>query len=620
MPVFRNTFLAALALCLTPPVLADVEVRVGSGVNCATADIQTAINSAIPANGITNIRIARNVAWNAQQLDINGRNVRLYGGYADCNQAVADTTKTVLNGAGGSANTVVTVRGTTSVVAFYNLDVTGGDEVTSSAGKGGGFTIAGGPHALVFFDNVSIHDNQAGYGGGLFIRNEVSTSPDDVYVYFGDNVLIDSNYGAYGGGGIWCGDAKIVMVGSNSRISRNTTAGAVGKTIINGPGGGIRAENCTMSIGATSNLGTLTSNEAGGSGGGLSLTGERAVVQMYTRSANRPPFVLSNTAGGVGGGIDIGSSARFTGYDLVVANNIARKGGAAVAVFDNDGAPSATLILQNKLAGSPQDAQTPEGVAVNCSAALDCNRVSDNLASAVDGTLQPGAAARVGVEDSLTFPAFPVPVLRFYGTRLEGNVGESLVRLVQGGIGGFILAEFDGALVVDNVVSGSLFHNPEVEYARLSFWATTIAGNAIDGADVIRTLEGYDLRGSIVWQPGKRTLNVLDAAASTTYIDYLLASDLTGIPPSTHNLIADPKFEDAAAGDYHLRLGSPAIDYAPALVDYLGNPVPAFSADRLPRLKDIASVADEFGVQDLGAFERQFACAADTIYCAGFEF
>src|SRR5678815_1398816 len=132
-----SLYIAALSALLlaTSAKAAEAEVRVGSGAHCFSADIQTAINTAVPGGGITNIRIARNAVYNAQQLDINGRNVRLIGGYADCDQAAADTIRTVLNGAGGAANTVVTVRGSTQVVAVYNLEITGGDEVTSSAGK-----------------------------------------------------------------------------------------------------------------------------------------------------------------------------------------------------------------------------------------------------------------------------------------------------------------------------------------------------------------------------------------------------------------------------------------------------------------------------------------------------
>jgi hypothetical protein len=617
------TFAILSAVLAATSAGADTEVRVGSGANCFSADIQTAINTAVPANGITNIRIARNATYDAQQLDINGRDVRLYGGYADCNQAVADSTKTVVNGAGGGANTVFTVRGSTHVVAFYNLDVTGGDEVTSSAGKAGGIAVAGGPHDLVIFDNVSIHDNQAGYGGGVFVRNEFSTDSNDVYLYMGDNVMIDSNYAAYGGGGIWCADARVVAVGSNSRISRNTTAGTVGMTVINGPGGGIRAENCQMWIGATSNLGTLTLNEAGGNGGGLSVSGERASVRFYTRSANRPSFVLSNTAGGLGGGIDVGSSAHVTGYDLVVANNIARVGGAGVSLFDNDDAPDATLTMEGTLAGAPADPQSPEGVAVNCNAALHCNRISDNLASDIDGTRRPGAAARIDVYDTVTFPSHADPTLELYGTQLSGNDGESLVRTIQSGLDGYLQVLLDGALVVDNVVTGTLLQNPGGGFAtagRLDVRATTIAGNAIGGADVIRTVDSYELRSSIVWQPGKRTLNVLDAGANITDVDYLLTSDLTGIPASTHNLIADPKFEDPASGNYRLRLDSPGVDYAPQLTGLFDVPVGIATADHLSRIRDLSSVPNEFGAQDVGAYERQFACANDTIFCGGFEF
>jgi hypothetical protein len=140
------------------------------------------------------------------------------------------------------------------------------------------------------------------------------------------------------------------------------------------------------------------------------------------------------------------------------------------------------------------------------------------------------------------------------------------------------------------------------------------------GADVIRTIDSYELRSSIVWQPGKRALNVLDASANVTNVDYLLANDLTGIPASTHNLIADPRFEDPGSGNYRLRLDSPGVDYAPQLTGLFDRPVGLATADHLTRMRDLASVPNEFGAQDVGAYERQFACAGDTIFCGGFEF
>jgi hypothetical protein len=51
------------------------------------------------------------------------------------------------------------------------------------------------------------------------------------------------------------------------------------------------------------------------------------------------------------------------------------------------------------------------------------------------------------------------------------------------------------------------------------------------------------------------------------------------VPVGDHNIAADPSFRDPAAGDYHLAVGSPAIDAAdPAAtvtVDHDGEPRPA---------------------------------------------
>jgi hypothetical protein len=147
---------------------ADVDIRVGGGANCATASIQTAINSAQAANGVTNILIARNASYNTNWLNMTGKNLRLIGGYADCRQATADTVRITINGTGGGKDSVIKLRGSTSKVSFINLDIIGGDATGSTSGNhGGGIEIEDGPHALVHFENVWIHGNRATEGGGL---------------------------------------------------------------------------------------------------------------------------------------------------------------------------------------------------------------------------------------------------------------------------------------------------------------------------------------------------------------------------------------------------------------------------------------------------------------------
>jgi len=604
---------AICALLAAPDARADANVSVG-GPGCQYATIQAAINAANNDNGTTNIKIARNATYTAQQINITSKNVRLIGGFANCGQINPDTTRTAISGAGGSANTVITVLGTTTLVAFQHLEITGGDEVTTNNGFGGGVAIGGGPHQSVSFDDTYIHDNQAGYGGGVWIRNEYSSATNDVNVLFGDNVRIDSNYGAYGGGGLWCSNAEVMFVGSNSYIARNHTSATASGGPVNGSGGGVRAENCQIWFGATSTAGTLSQNTAGGNGGGLSISGEKAYARFYSRKTNRPSAVLLNSADGVGGGIDVGSSAQVIGFDLIVSDNIARAGGGGIAVFDNDDSPDAKVTLQGTLNGAP-DQDDAAGIAVNCNAALLCNRISNNIAATSGGSDRPGAAARVYSEGS-SIEGAPVgsAALFLSGTRLNGNIGESLLRVFKPSSGNSDIY-VDGALIDHNQVSGVLLHNPDLGGAfgiggSLIVNATTIADNVIGGNEVFRTTDLFQLKRSIVWQPDNRILYDINGSPDADKVDYLLGSDLLGIPPSTHNFSADPQFTDAMGGDYRLTLASPGVDFAPP---------GGATADHQPRVVDLGGVANLYGPQDLGAYERQFACAADTVFCNGFE-
>ncbi|MEO5558989.1 MAG: ECF-type sigma factor [Dokdonella sp.] len=171
----------------------------------------------------------------------------------------------------------------------------------------------------------------------------------------------------------------------------------------------------------------------------------------------------------------------------------------------------------------------------------------------------------------------------------------------------------DGTALFGNNTSAELLHSPN-NAQELVVAQSTIAGNTIGGAATFRGAVDFhatSFRNSIHWQPGKQVISVVSGTTDAADFEYLLSNDLAGIPVSTHNLVADPLFVDPATQDFHLQLASPAVDFlAPT-----GNQ----TADHLPRLRDLASVANEFGAQDLGAYERQFDCADDTVFCNGFE-
>ncbi|MEO7757995.1 MAG: hypothetical protein ABIS07_15575, partial [Dokdonella sp.] len=234
MRTFRCVSAILAALLASGRAHADVDVRVGTGSGCATASIQAAIDAASNVNGITNILIARNTTYHTNWLNITGKNVRLIGGYQNCTQSVADDVRTVIDGSGGSQDSVIKVRGATSNVSFHNLDISGGDALGTTSGQhGGGVEIEDGPHALIYFQNTWIHNNAAREGGGLWIKNEHSTNANDVFVRLDHNTRIENNSAllvpvtnALGsGGGIWCSNARIVMTGGVSATVGSDIAG-----------------------------------------------------------------------------------------------------------------------------------------------------------------------------------------------------------------------------------------------------------------------------------------------------------------------------------------------------------------------------------------------------------
>lgn len=610
MRTFRCVSAILAALLASGRAHADVDVRVGTGSGCATASIQAAIDAASNVNGITNILIARNTTYHTNWLNITGKNVRLIGGYQNCTQSVADDVRTVIDGSGGSQDSVIKVRGATSNVSFHNLDISGGDALGTTSGQhGGGVEIEDGPHALIYFQNTWIHNNAAREGGGLWIKNEHSTNANDVFVRLDHNTRIENNSAllvpvtnALGsGGGIWCSNARIVMTGGVSATVGSDIAG----NHADDAGGGIRAENCKINIATTrSDAATIFNNTASGPGGGISVSGERALVALYTLNPLAPTLLSNNVAGGVGGAIDIGSSATVLAWDVILRNNISRSGGGAVSLFDNDASPDAAFAMRGDLTGAPNVSGSAEGVAVNCVLSLRCNRISFNSAVESGGTRRTGAAIRASTAGSDGIVYF-----RLYGTEVDDNTGENLVEMT----GGLIFGSLDGTALFGNNVSAELLHNPN-SAQELQVVLSTIAGNTIGGAATFRGAADFDatiFKNSIHWQPGKKIISVVSGTATTADFDFLLSNDLTGIPVSTHNLIADPLFVDPATQDFHLQLASPAIDYR--------TPIGTQTADHLPRLRDLASVANEFGAQDLGAYERQFDCAADTVFCNGFE-
>lgn len=601
-----HLFAALGALAVSAAAYADVNLRVGSGIGCNHATIQAAIDAATPANGITNILIARNQVYVAQQLDIDGKNIRLSGGYADCLQPTPDSTKTVLDGSGGSARSILNVRGSTTIVEIRLLDFENGDEQTDNNSFGGAVDITEGPHASIRVEASRFVNNRAGQGGAISVRNG-SSSQTDVHLRLGSGNVILQNAGIHGGGGLYCRGATLDIKGTNNFILQNAAGEDPGQV---GYGGGLSAIDCRVEIGG--NAFVFDGNTAYGAGGGISAYGSRTVVHLYNIDPFSPQVLSNNFAQTYGGGIDVEQGAKVYAWDMILRGNSARGGGGAVALYD-DGANDHSLFVASRYF----TAETPGGdpatfdKAFTCAQPESCNRIENNTAESASGVGTDGGAFRISTDGS----GYSDVVLA--GTRLTLNRGDSVVWLKAfSSFASIANITFNGALIDHNQASGYLVRTSD---GRTTVVNSTIAGNVIDAQSFTnRSVEcqpGIYLllfEGNVFWQPGKTIGTAPAAFAPAGCARFNVANDLSGLAPADQmlSLVADPRFVDIANDDLHLQATSPAIDFSPARTD-------AVTRDGGARVIDDPSAPNAYGAQDAGAYERPVL--SDRIFADGFE-
>jgi predicted outer membrane repeat protein len=586
---------------------AQTTIRVGTGVGCATNNIQTAINAASNLTGPTSILLASNTNYAGQNLDIDGKNIKLVGGYSDCLDQTPSG-QTQLNGSGGSQRSVINLRGATSIVEFVNLVISDGDELNDNSSYGGAIDVTGGPHAQIRLNTVSMSNNSAGLGGAFSVRG--STGIGTVNVFFDQAVTVFSNNASHAGGGIYCRDATLKARGTAIRILANT-AGVAGE--LNRHGGGLYIDNCVVQIGATLAIGINTAN---GTGGGMYVIGSDASVDLYNVDPNFPLVVDRNEATRFGGGIAIESGATVRGYDIQIRGNIARQGGAGVAIYSDSGTRS-KFILSRVL---PSTSVLPD--AVNCTAVESCNTIQDNVAQNTSNSFQNGAALRQSADGNSYADA------TFIGARIFGNRGSNLFyKLATANVNiPTLRLLIYGTLLDQNLLTGNLFfvtddtgvNGPQAE---TQIYTSTIAGNQLGAVPIFGGyLECHDLlNGSIIWQPGKQLLASVDQGNQCAR--HVIANDFSNVPAGnmSTNLQIDPQFVDPANGNYRLRDQSRALDFSPMLIpataadftDY------RYSRDGAPRNIDRPNIVNFLGANDLGAYEMPVI--SNAIFANGFE-
>ncbi len=564
--------------------------RVGVGTGCTHASIQSALDAAAAAPGNDTVLITRSASWTAQALvtSVAGETLELRGGYPSCADASGDGGRTTISGAGGSAASVLRI-GTQTAQARVNLvdlELSGGDAVgTTATGNGGGLYFSG-PGQLQTLRTL-ISGNRATRGGGIHVAGSNGVSR----IVLGAGSQVIGNTASSDGGGIYLDQAVLEMHAADSLLFNNEAEGSDGR----GYGGALliraAAHSASASLrGAGANgLAKVQGNRAryGGGAAVLADPGSGEVALLEAAASQRTAF-QSNSAEVAGGAIYLRP------FDSSQSNQLARARLANVRVFDNIAPDGAAVYVDQDLQASGEGAggelEIDHGaLAPLCPVGEFCSLIEGNATLNGAGLQSHGALIRVREWGSLRIAGSTLEAVERGGPWIRDNRVGQLFR------GDACLMSLNNALISGNTVSA---HVVSGNCPLFDLGDLTIAGNTISGSAIFNLQGAASLRRSVLWQPGKLSMQGTATRDVVDVVTQESASIDTGFLAFVTQ--ADPRFVDPARDDYRLRAGSPALDYAPA----------TSNADRDARgqARDVdLPLRANFprGPRDLGALERQ---------------
>jgi hypothetical protein len=571
------SWLAAIALaCVSTQAFAFKLFTVG-GDACSFTSIQDAINAATDSDG-NSILVARNFTYSNQHLVISDRNINILGGLETCDGSVYGAPIQITGEAGHS---VIEIEGN-SQVYLSNLDISGAD--LDGSHKGGGIYFGG--SGSLELAGVSVHDNRAGYGGGI------DMSPSAASTLTLISSVISANTASGQGGGIRLEGPSTLNSDTNTFITGNV---ATGQDDI-GFGGGIE-----MVGPAVANINSNLNNNTATYGGGIAALASgssNTQVNLYTTSAN-VTALYGNHATATGGGIylkssNTGATASFCANNFVVDANTATNGAAIYA--DEDSGHGSAVYLNSSLC-------LPPSGSVACTTGPLCNEIADNIAS-------DAGSATVLIQSNGSLFAN-----RFAARR--NQAGRLMELIADTAIGSMVL---DECLLTDNSLTSNLLWGAGAASDTVLFLHNcTVSHNGLGSTDpvIYADVTRLEITDSIIDQPSQVQTYAFTGIADNLFTQYVLTNNTSAFGAGIGIMQGTPVFVDATNGDYHQQRTSPGVDVAPAVdgVDLDGN----------PRTVDLLDITNLFGPADLGAYEIQTqlppsACTvSDTIFCNGFE-
>jgi len=420
-----------------------------------------------------------------------------------------------------------------------------------------------------------------GSGGGASVVTFVNGEPNDAVlegfkITKGTGSWIDQ---AFQGGGISCQFASPTIVGNV--ISENTAWF----------GAGIACYDSASPIIAYN---VIRSNRIGsycGAGGGIFC------------NVGSSPWIVGNEITENrslcrGGGVAVyGMSAPFLEGNVISSNSTDYWDGAGILFQDSEGAIVRGNLISANVPGS-------SGGGITCwwsSPWIEDNDIVGNVAF--------GYAGIVSTEPSSS------PIIR--NNRICGNVAFGM------GGGGISCLEGSCPLIVNNLITENVAQSPTPLQGGSALFCQTNASPTLINNTITRNWTQYGptillwsqsnplIVNTILW--GNEDGNDLIGAHSAFPVIRHSIVEGGWDGEGENNLDEDPRFVDAAGGDYHLRIQSPCVDAGDDNVESL--PLTDFEGD--PRIAN--GDGNPLAMVDIGADELlpEIAARFGTVNAAG---
>lgn len=600
-PLFRYPAIFLLLACVPHAAWSFAIFTVGPG--CPYATIQAALTASYYSPGEDYIWISNdygNHTYSGEHITIADQDVDIEGGFVDCNDFdIGPNDTTTISGAGNDGGPVFEIGGNAHVY-LGNLVIRGAQRDVYSAGSTGGGVSFVGAGALTL-GNTTVTSNTAYRGGGVYVEQ----AGGDATLTLLANTLILSNNAADGAGIALIGGKPGLSNQHNVYFYADAADTLVAYNHASRAGGGLFVNylaQAHISSPGYGGLGVIFDNTAA-QGGGIAVTmptqasvaGPHVILQGTDPA--HPARLQGNSASTAGGALYLSHgtgylgnypSLRFDASGFRMDDNIAPEG-AAIFNETDPPAPNANYhgVTYLNLSNS-------SGIANN---SIDGN-------SALDGLGNPTGGSTILFQTD--------GELNLHGVSLRNNHGAHVIRTTSpetydGRV------TIDSVLLADNSTSSDLISFEGNAYTGTTeLTGATISHNTI-GAGVVYSGYNLYLALDILDQPGSIALGYAGPQYGLS-AGLLLASDPATLPANSV-VAGTPLFVNAAAGDYHLSKWSPGID-AGSTSSSSGS----YDLGGNPRMRALTSIpnASGGGGQDIGAFEMQYVCAPDEVFCSAF--